>query len=1048
MNIAGPAVRNVITTTMIYLMLVGFGLFSLARLQLDMYPDISFPTVIILTNYTGASPEDIETLVTRPIEGAASSVKNVKEVHSTSKQGTSLVEVRFEWGKDMEQAETDVRRKLEMIESLLPEDAEKSMIFAFDPALMPIVMLTVTGPYPLDELRRIAERDIEPRLVRLPGVASAEVDGGLEREIRVELDPVKVSVHGLDVNQIVGAVYRENLQVPGGSIQQGKLDFSIQTKGKYQKVADIGEVVIGSKMTSLGPVPIRLKEVAKVLDTFYESQRILEVDGTPNVFLTVNKQSGANTVLASRAVIEALPNIKRSAAADIEFKVVFNQADFINAALGNLSDSALLGVGITFLVLLVFLRHIKSSLIVAAAIPVSVVATFAVMDQAHMTLNMLTMAGLALSIGKLVDDSIVVMENIFRLREEGHDPWTAAIEGTRTVWIAVSGSTFTSIVVFVPVLFVPGIAGVMFKDMAVTICFSLMISLVVALTLIPMAASRLLGGKRGDKELVHATPRGRLYQWYDHWLRWLLGGRRWLVGVTLVGLIVATSLLALVIPTDFMTADDQSNVEMQIQTPVGSNLEEAHRAVQEVSKRVEQLIKPEERKMITADIGVGKGFVAIFAKGVHAGNITVPLVSPNKRKRSQAQIEAALRAELSNLPGIKVTVGPSFNPMGGAGDIEIVLRGHDLEVARTVGLDLSEKLRAMPEMAEVTFSLEDQKPEARVRFDRGKLGELGMSAAAAGSAINAYFMGKLAGRYAEGGDEFDILVRYGREHRLDLDELRKMPLSTPAGGVVPLGNVATVELGLGPADITRLDQGRVTRLNLRLKDSYTASDGSPARKDLGRTITRAEEILKHYAWPKDFSYTIGGSADDFITSFKYLGLALLISMGLVYMVMASQFESLREPFIIMFTVPLAGIGVLLTFLLTGSNMDIPSLIGVIMLIGIVVNNGIVMVDFANQLRAQGHDRLEAIVRAAQIRMRPVVMTSLATIFAMLPLALGIGEGSAGWAGLAKAVMGGLSFATVLTLAVVPTMYTIFAPKVYKALPSSTAASPAPAVEGS
>jgi HAE1 family hydrophobic/amphiphilic exporter-1 len=492
MNIAGPAVRNAITVTMIYLIVVGFGLFSLGRLQLDMYPDVSFPTVIILTNYTGAS----------------------------------LVEARFAWGQNMERAETDVRRKLEMIESLLPVDAEKSMIFAFDPSLAPIILMTVTGPYPLDELRRIAERDIEPRLVRLPGVASAEVDGGLEREIRVELDPVKVAAFGLDVNQIVGAVYRENMQIPGGSVQQGALDFSIQAKGKYQRVEDIGEVVVGVKMEPTGPVPIRLKEVSKVRDTYYEAQRILEVDGSPAVFVIINKQSGANTVLASRAVTDALPTIKRSAAADIDYKIIFNQADFINASLGNLSSTGMVGVGITFLVLLFFLRHVRSALIVAASIPVSVVATFAVMDQAHMTLNVLTMAGLALSIGMLVDNSIVVLENIFRLREEGMDPWSAAIEGTRTVWNAVSGSTFTTIVVFVPVLFVPGIAGVLFKDMSITICFSLTLSLIVALTLIPLAASRMLGAKRGDKAIKRAATRGRtfqrIYAWYDRSLRWSL----------------------------------------------------------------------------------------------------------------------------------------------------------------------------------------------------------------------------------------------------------------------------------------------------------------------------------------------------------------------------------------------------------------------------------------------------------------------------------------------------------------------------------------------
>ena len=1043
-NIAGPSVRNAVTVTMLYLIVVGFGLFSLSRLQLDLYPDVSFPTVIILTDYTGASPEDIETLVSRPIEGAVSAVKGIKEVRSTSKQGTSLVEARFEWGQNMERAETDVRRRLDMISSYMPQDAAKPMVFAFDPSLMPVVMMTVTGPYPLDELRRIAVRDIEPRLVRLPGVASAQIDGGLEREIRVELDPVKVAAFGLDVNQIIGAVYRENMQVPGGSVQQGTLDFSIQTKGKYQRVEDIGEVVIGAKLDPSGPLPIRLKDVAKVLDSFYESQRILEVDGEPNVFVSVMKQSGANTVLAARAVIEALPEIKRAAAADIDFKIVFNQAEFINASIGNLSETAMLGVGITFLVLLFFLRHVPSALIVAASIPISVVATFAVMNQAHMTLNVLSMAGLALAIGKLVDDSIVVLENIFRLREEGLDAWSAAVEGTRTVWIAVSGSTFTTIVVFVPVLFVPGIAGVLFKDMSVTICFSLSISLLVALTFIPLAASRLLGGKRADKILKRALSRGRafqsLYDWYDHTLRWLLG-HRWIVAVGLVALIGATAALTALVPTEFVAQDDQSDVYLTVEAPVGSNLDEAHRAVAETVKHVEQLIKPEERRMITTDVGVGKGFVAIFAKGVHAGSIEVPLVTPDKRKRSQAQIEAALRVALRNLAGIKVTVGQPFDMLGGAGDIEIQLRGHDLEVSRTVGLELQEKLRALPEMAEVTYSMEDQKPEVRVRFDRRKLGELGLSAAAAGSAINAYFMGKLAGRYAEGGNEYDIVVRYAKEHRLDVDELRKMPVATPTGAVVPLANLAEVETALGPMDITRLDQGRVTRLTCTLRDQYVAPDGSTERKDLGRAITRTEEILKAYAWPKDFSYTMAGGASDFTTSFKYLGLALLVSMALVYMVMASQFESLRQPFVIMFTVPLAGIGVLLTFILTRSNFDIAALIGVIMLVGIVVNNGIVMLDCADQLRATGLDRREAIVRAAHIRMRPVIMTSLATILGMLPLAVGIGQGSASWAGLGKSVMGGLSVATFLTLFVVPTMYTVFAPKVLKQRADTAPAAP-------
>jgi HAE1 family hydrophobic/amphiphilic exporter-1 len=1034
MNISSLSVRRGVTFAMAYLILVGFGLYSLGGLGLDLYPDVSFPTVVVLTEYTGASPEDMETLVTRPIESGVSSVKGAKEIRSTSKQGVSYIEVRFDWGEDMDQAETEVRRALELVEGFLPDDVKDSMVFAFDPSMQPIVMMMISGPYPLDELRRIAEKEIEPRLARLEGIAAADTEGGLEREIRIELDPVKVAAHKLDVNQVIGTVYRENTQLPGGSVEQGTLDFTIQTTGKYQRVEDIGEVMVGIKPTLRGPVPVRLKDVARIEDTFYESQRMLEVDGEPAVWMIVRKQSGANTVKAARAVMDALPKIQRAAAADLEFKTIFNQATFINQSLGNLSSTGLIGIGITFLVLLGFLRHLRSAAIVSTAIPLSVIATFAVMYWRNMTLNVLSMAGLALAIGMLVDNAIVVLENIFRLREQGKGSWTSAIDGARTVSTAVMASTLTTVSVFVPVLFVPGIAGVLFKDMAVTICFSLLVSLVVALTFIPLASSRLLGSARAQAALEKARSKQRLFNAlrsrYGQVLDWTLR-RRWVVGLGVVGLLAGTAGLAIALPTEFVTEDDQSFVFVSVESPIGNNLHEAKRCVDEVAEVLEEVIRTEERKMIATDTGIGKGFVAIFAKGVHAGVIRVPLVAVHERERSQAEIEAAVRKGLKKVPGVKATIGMPFNMMGSAGDIEIQIRGHNLVASRAAGLELRDQLRALPEMAEVTFSMDDQKPEVRVKYDRRKMAELGISAAAVSNAISAYFMGRLAGRYAEGGDEYDILVRYGKEFRLDIDELRKMPVATMANGTVPLGNLAEVDVGLGPVDIARIDQGRYTTLVCTLHDEYVDADGVEQRKDLGGSIDRVTELLDAYPWPKDFSYYIGGSAEDFLTSFRYLGIALLVSVLLVYMVMASQFESLRQPFIIIFSVPLAAIGVVLMFTLTRSTMDISALVGVIMLVGIVVNNGIVMVDAANQFREHGLGRREAIANAARVRLRPVLMTSITTMLAMTPLALEIGEGSAGWGGMAKAVIGGLFAATFLTLFVVPTMYTLFARKVHR-----------------
>jgi HAE1 family hydrophobic/amphiphilic exporter-1 len=1029
MNISGLSVRRGVTFLMLYLMVVGFGLFSLVRLQLDLYPEISFPMVAVLTTYTGASPEDIETLITRPIEGTVATVKDVEEVDSTSKQGVSLVQVGFDWDKDMEQAETDVRRALEMIEQFLPDDADDPLVFAFDPSMQPIVMLMVSGPYPLDELRRIADDEIGPRIARLPGVALAQADGGLEREIQVVLDPAKVTAFGLDVNQIVATVYRENTQVPGGRLQQGSLDFTIQTKGKYQSVEEIGEVVVGTRQNGLGPVPIRLKEVARVEDSFFEADRVLEVDHQPAVWMIVRKQSGANSVRSSEAVIDALPKIERELAAQLEFKIIFNQAEFINKALGNLSSTGMVAVLITFFVLLFFLRNVRSALIVATAIPTSVITTFAVMDAADMTLNMLSMAGLALAIGLLVDNSIVVLENIFRLREEGQNAWTAAIEGSRSVALAVTASTLTTISVFVPVLFVPGIAGVMFQDMAVTICFSLAVSLFVALTFIPLASSRLLGTRRAAQLLkrahesdVFAAPR-RLY---GRWLARALE-RRWIVGAGVGGAILVAAGMMTLLPTEFVTESDDGFLFVSAEAPIGTNLEAATEMMGEVQAAIERVVPQEDRKLVGLDVGVGRGFTAIFAKGVHAALFRVPLVSVSEREVGKKEYEQRVRDELKRIPGLKYTVAQPFNIMGGAGDIEIQIRGHDLEVSRAIGLELRDRLLEEPDVGDVTYSMDDQKPEVRVRFDRPKLAQLGMSAAAANNAISAYFQGTVAGRYAEGGDEYDILVRYAKEHRLDIDELRRMPLATPWGESVPLANVADLEIGLGPVDITRLDQERVTRVNVYLKPSWQDAGGSH-RKDLGASIDKIEQMLEAYPWPRRFTYKIGGSAEDFLTSFKYLGLALAISVLLVYMVMASQFESFRQPFIIIFSVPLAAIGVVLMFSITRSTIDVSALVGVIMLVGIVVNNGIVMVDAANQLRARGNSRRDAIYNAALIRMRPVLMTSLTTILAMTPLALEIGEGAEGWGGMAKAVIGGLAAASFLTLFVVPTVYTVFAKK--------------------
>ncbi len=1040
MNIAGLSVRRGVTFAMLYIIVAGFGLFSLSRLQLDLYPDITFPTVVVITSYQGSSPEDMETLVTRPLEGAVAAVKGVEEIDSESKDGTSIVMANFDWDKDMEQAETDVRRQLEMVSGFLPEDASDPIVFAFDPSMQPVVIMMISGPYPLDELRNIAENEIQPRLERLDGIATCDVAGGKIREIHVVLDPLQVEAYGLDVNRIVGAVYAENSQEPGGSLEQGRLDFAIQTRGKYQSVSDIGEVVVGMKPGPGGLRPIQLGEVATIEDTFQESRRVIEVDHEPAVWIMVRKQSGANTVKAARGVMKALPDISRQAGADIEYKILWDQSDFITSSLGNLSTTALMGMVISFLVLLLFLRNFRAALIVSTAIPVSVLTTFFVMDQAGMTLNIISMAGLALAVGMLVDNAIVVLENIFRLREEGMGAWDAAIRGASTVGTAVTASTLTTLSVFVPILFVPGIAGVMFQDMAVTICFALGVSLIVALTFIPLATSRLLASEKATQALERSRRKDMfrpLRHVYGTALDWSLR-HRWVVGVSMLGVIGGTVVLAILLPTEFINEGDDSQVFISVKAPVGSNIDETVGVVREVLDKTEEVVSAKERRLLGIDVGMGEGFVALFGEGVHAGTIRVPLVPQGKRDRTKAEVEEAIRQSVKSVPGAKISVAAPFNFMGGAGDMEILIRGHDLTTSRTIGLDIRDRLRALPEMSEANFSMDEQKPELRIVFDRAKMSSLGLSTAATGAALSTLFKGRLAGRFADGGDEYDIIVRYAKSRRLDIDEVRRMPVLTPAGKVVPLYNLADVSEALGPVNIHRLDQERVTTVTATLRDTWVDADGKTQSKDLRRSISKIEEMLQGTSWPQGFTHHIGGSAEDFMDSFKYLGLALVISIFLVFMVMASQFESLRQPLIVIVTVPLALLGVVVIFSITRSTVDVSSMIGVIMLVGVAVNNGIVMIDAANQIRRdEGAGRRESIARAARLRMRPVLMTSLTTILAMCPLALELGEGSAGWSGMAKAVIGGLMAATLLTLFVVPTMYTIFGRKKLKDQPVTT-----------
>lgn len=1052
MSVPGYSVRHRVTMTMLYTLVIAFGIFSFFRLQLDLYPDMEIPYIIVLTTYTGASPADIETLVSRPIEEQLVSVTGVKNVMSTSKENVGVVMLEFDWGYDMDQAEIDTRNQLDLVRGSLPDDAEEPIVIAMDPSMQPIVLFNVVGDIATSELRKIAKDNIKPKLERVEGISSVEVGGGEERQIHIRLDPKKLEAYGIAPVTIVSMVAAENKQSVGGYIEASGMDLSIQSAGKYKTVDEIGEILLSAAKSDSGSmIPIRLKDVAEIEDTVEESRRYVETNGKSSIMMIVSKQSGANTVDAAKGVISKLPEVM--AEEGLEYNLINDQSEYIESSIDNLKETCILAVIIVFFVLLVFFRSITTSLIVATAIPTSMMATFGFMSSMGMTLNVISMAGLALAVGMLVDNAIVTLENIFRHREEGDSAFQACVKGAREIMMAITASTLTTIAVFLPILFVPGIAGMMFRDMSLVICGALTVSLIVAVTFVPMLSYYLLKSPKFDKVVAdnsgkevddlstlsaqeQKTFMNRMRSGYESYLRGCIK-HRGLVTLIIVGAFAASIVGAKFIPMEFMPQSDDSMLTVQITAEMGNDARSTYDIVQECIDRIKVVVPPEERKMINIDVGSSdSGMSALFSDGVNTGKIRIPLVKPRFRDRNITQIMDDIRNALKDVPGITYSVTGRQMGGGSGGDIDIEVYNDNIQETRKVTNRIKRAMLARPDISEVDLSVDEQKPQIQVDFDRQKMSELGLNTATVGNLLTIFFRGVTASYYLDNGDEYDIVVRYDRSYRNDVREVENMPIQTNSGDTVPLSTVAKVYENLAPTAIERKNQERYQKVSLTLTNSYTDANGNVVKKDMQKTINEVKALLDQMSKADkengfEWRYDLSGTAENFTDSFKYLGIALVVSVFLVYMVMASQFESYREPFIVLLTVPLAFIGVVVAFLLSGRTLDMSGLIGLIMLVGIVVNNGIVMVDAANQNRERGMDKNTAIVNAARTRMRPVMMTTLTTVLSMIPLALEIGEGSETWAGMGTAVIGGLSVATLFTLFFVPIMYSYFAPKVHE-----------------
>ncbi len=1018
MKITEVAVRRGVTFAMLYFIAVGFGLFSLMRLKLDLYPKMEFPIIAIITQYTGVGPFDIETVVTRPIEETVASVENVESITSTTSQGLSLVMLEFDWGTDMNQAEIDVRNNMEFIRDVLPDDVIDPMVFSFDPSTQPILYFAVTSPlHGQAELRYISEHEIEPRLERISGVASAFTSGGMSREIRVLVDPGRLRAHNISIQQVTAALQSNNLQIPSGFIDNSQQEFTVQTIGEYQNLEQIGNTSVAAINGSI----IRIKDVARVEDGFKEQRQRIWENGKPAVMLMVQKQSDANTVSTCRNVLKQLAKIEAELPKGIKLEIFMDQSDFIKRSMSNLGNTAIQAIILTFFVLLFFLRNMRSSLIVAVSIPVSMVLTFAVMDQAGLTLNVISMAGLALAVGLLVDNSIVVLESIFRFREEKASAIEAANKGASEVAMAITASTLTTLSVFVPILFVPGIAGQLFKEMVITICFSLSVSLIVALTLIPLLSSRFITSvieihsKSWLGRLSDKISRGilNLQDYYNDKLEWSLHHRKTVLYTTLVAFILSVVFISLR-GGEFIPEGDTDFISIAVDRTPGTSLDEMERSMTQINTILQE--KVPEAELIFSTFGQGEGIMALFSSKASAqGDVTIRLPKISKRSRKSAQVEDDLRESLQNIPDAKVSFADrgEATMFGNAGDIVVKVIGHDFEIADALINTVNDKVKNIKGIVETEKSMQDPTPELQINLDRQRIADLGLSTAQIGTIVSTSILGSVATRFRDAGNEYDIRVQFDKEHRTRKDDIESILIMTPTGQQIPLRSIATIEYSNAPQEIAREDQERIASLNIDVSG-----------RDL-RSVTRdVQNAVKQLSIPNDFRVEIGGAAEDMQTSFMYLGLAMLVAILLTYMVMASQFESFVDPFIILFTIPMSFIGVALALLLTNTDLSVMALIGIIMLVGIVVNNGIVLVDYINQLRERGQEMFAAILQASRIRMRPVLMTALTTILAMLPMSLGLGESGEAWAPMARAVMGGLTFATVLTLVVVPVIYVV------------------------
>lgn len=1024
MKIVDFSIKRRVTVSMVIVVIVILGFISLGRLGLDMFPDIESPFVSVVTTYSGVSSEDIEQNITRPLEQWISAVSKVNDIKSISQEGVSVIMIEFESDTNLDFAAQDVRDQIGFLENYLPEGAEKPLVFKFNFADFPIMMLGISGgKRDLTRLKDYIDNEVATRLERLEGVASAIVFSPEFPEILVNVDKGKLESRGLSIVQVERAIQASNINLPSGFLDVNHKELLIRTIGEFAKVNEIKDIIVG--VGKLGE-PIFLRDIANVKETSKDARNKVRIDDSKGIMMMITKSSGANTVLVARQVKETLEGIKPSLDKDLKFGTAWDMSRFIEIMASKSANNIMLGGLLAMVLIFFFLRNLRPTLAIGFAIPLSVVATFIALYLAGYTLNLITLAGLALGVGMLVDNSIVVIENIFRHLEEGKPAAEAASVGTAEVGMAIIASTLTTIAVFFPMVFASGVSGQLSRGLALTVAFALLSSLFIALTIIPMLASWFFKikksiKKKNEKQISLGQDKFiRLRNSYEKYLNIALR-RRKLVLISVILLFITSIILVFFLGAEFMPESDRSMVFLKLKMPVGTNLEETDRIIRYIE---EQSLKDKNVLCTLVNVGLSEQNAQDSASGFNpAGSYEATmlayLTTNSKRDISDKEILEQWRQYFPELERGKIEFVDMASSMGmgsSTSPIEISFFGRDLQQLENITNKVKAAISGIEGIRDVAITLQKKKPEIQLHIKKEEASKLGLTPYDISHQVQTYTIGTVVSRLMLEGEERDIRVRLKEEDRDSLDALKKLPILTPMGTKTYLSQVVEFKPAFGAVKIDRENQVRKVSVTANYVD-----------RDLSGIVT---EIFEKAApitasLPEGYFFEMGGQYKEMMESFQTMLFALILSIILVYAVMASQFENLKFPFIIMFTIPLAFIGVSLLLAITGKNISLVTFMGFIMLGGIVVNNGIVMVDYINQLIRSGQDKFESVVKGAVTRMRPIIITALSTMMGMLPMAISTSEGSEMRSPMAIALIGGLFASTFLTLFIVPILYTYF-----------------------